>query len=122
MSIQSKRQREIKSIEVINKLFKSTEGTKGRCELDLHADTCVAGANFVAWEFSGLTCEVSPFTDEYESMKDVPVVTAATAWTNEETGETLFYYFIRFYGMATSCRTVYSIRIKNSTLWSFVMR
>jgi hypothetical protein len=100
MSIRSKRQREIKSIEVTNKLFKSIKGTRGRCELDSHADTCVAGANFLAWEFSGLTCEVSPFTDEYESMKDVPVVTAATAWTNEETGETfiLLFHQVLWYG------------------------
>jgi hypothetical protein len=72
MSIQSKRQREIKAIDVTNSIFKSIEGTEGRCEIDSHADTCVAGANFLAWDFTGITCEVSPFTDEYESMKDVP--------------------------------------------------
>jgi hypothetical protein len=80
MSIQSKCQREIKAINVTNSIFKLIEGTEGQCELDSHADsTCVAGANFLAWDFTGMTCEVSPFTDEYESMKDVPVVLAVTA-------------------------------------------
>jgi hypothetical protein len=33
-------------------------------------------------------------------MKDVPVVTAATAWTNEETGETfiLLFHQVLWYG------------------------
>jgi hypothetical protein len=60
----------------------------------------VAGANFLAWEFTGTTCEVSPFTNEYESMKDVPVVSAATAWTNEDSGETfiLLFHQVLWYG------------------------
>jgi hypothetical protein len=61
----------------------------------------VAGANFLAWYFTGMTCEVSPFTDEYEIMKDVPVVLAATAWTNDNTGETfvlLFHQQVLWYG------------------------
>jgi hypothetical protein len=101
MSIQSKRQREIiKAIDVTNSIFKLIEGTEGRCELDSHADTCVAGANFLAWDFTGTACEVSPFTDEYESMKDVPVVSAVTAWTNDNSGETfiLLFHQVLWYG------------------------
>jgi hypothetical protein len=54
----------------------------------------------MACEFDGVTCEVTPFTDEYESMKDIPIVTAATAWTNQETGETLILIFnqVLWYG------------------------
>ena len=51
-------------------------------------------------EFDGMTCEVSPYSDSYESIKDVPIVAAATAWTNAETGETHILYFnqILWYG------------------------
>jgi hypothetical protein len=73
--------------------FHTMEGHSGRCELDLHADTCVAGANFAICEFDGMSCEVSPYTDSYEAMKDVPIVGAATAWTNVEMGETHILYF-----------------------------
>ena len=69
------------------------EGQSGRCKLDSHVDTCVARANFAICEFDDMTCEVSPYTDSYESMKDVPIVGAATAWTKKETDETHILYF-----------------------------
>jgi hypothetical protein len=99
-SIRTKQNRYIKVLEVTNKLFKTSEGTKGRCELDSHADTCVVGSNFRAWEFTGITCDVSPFTEEYEAMKDVPIVTAATAWTNDDTDEAfiLIFHQVLWYG------------------------
>jgi hypothetical protein len=107
-SIRTKRNRYVKALEVTNKIFKTSEGTKGRCELDSHADTCVVGSNFRAWEFTGNTCDVSPFTEEYEAMKDVPIVTATTtAWTNDDTGETFILLFYRYYGMVRKWRTVY---------------
>jgi hypothetical protein len=60
----------------------------------------VVGSNFCAWEFTGIACDVSPFTEEYEAMKDVPIVTAATAWTNDDTGETfiLIFHQVLWYG------------------------
>jgi hypothetical protein len=69
--------------------------------MDTHADTCVAGANFLACEFNGITCEVIPFLkNDYESTENVPIVSAATAWTNKETGETVILYFhqVLWYG------------------------
>jgi hypothetical protein len=68
--------------------------------MDTHADTCVAGANFLAREFNGFTCKVLPFSNDYESTKDVPIVSAATAWTNKETVETVILYFhqVLWYG------------------------
>jgi hypothetical protein len=76
------------------------EGTIGRCEMDTHADTCVAGANFLVCEFDGTTCEVTPFTDQYQAMKGIPIVSAATAWTDEESGETIILFFnqVLWYG------------------------
>ena len=98
----------IGALAITDRTFITNEGYKGRCELDLHADTCVAGANFCICEFDGMTCEVSPYSDSYASIKDVPIVAAATAWTNAETGEThIFYILTRFSGMGRRCRSVY---------------
>jgi hypothetical protein len=60
----------------------------------------VAGNNFLACEFNGITCEVVPFTNDYKPMKDIPIVSAATAWTNDETGEVVILYFhqVLWYG------------------------
>jgi hypothetical protein len=56
--------------------------------MDTHADTCVLGPNFVILHFTGRECDVSPYTEVYESVKAVPIVSGATAWTDEETGLT----------------------------------
>jgi hypothetical protein len=85
LHVLSQNRRTIASINIKDSMFKTDEGCRGQCEMDTHADTCVAGGNFMACGFDGTTCEVTPFTDAYESMKDIPIVTAATAWTNEET-------------------------------------
>ena len=44
-----------------------------RCEMDSHADTTVCGANFVNIGDTGETVEVSPFTQEYEAIPDIPI-------------------------------------------------
>jgi hypothetical protein len=59
----------------------------GRVELDLHADTTVAGSNCVVLSFTGRECEVSPYTDAYESVKNVPTMKAATGYTLKYTGQ-----------------------------------
>ena len=46
----------------------------GRIELDSHADTVVLGSNCVVLHHTGKVCEVSPYTDEYDAITDVPVV------------------------------------------------
>ena len=58
----------------------------GTLEMDTHADTCVLGPNFVVLHYTGRECDVSPYTDVYESVKAVPIVSGALAWTDEETG------------------------------------
>ena len=62
-------------------------------ELDSHADTIVFGRNFLLLHSSGKECSVAPFTDAYKSIKNVPIVTAATAWTSQYTGETYILEF-----------------------------
>ena len=65
----------------------------GTIELDSHADTIVFGKNFLKLSDTGRVCTVSPYTDTYESIESVPIVTAATAWTSPNTGETIILVF-----------------------------
>ena len=58
------------------------ELSEGQTHLDLHADTCVCGSNFImlGMEDKVLECaEVSPYSDEYQPIKDIPIVSCATA-------------------------------------------
>ena len=57
--------------------------TEGRIELDSHADTVVLGSNAVVLHYTGNECEVSPYSDEYEAISNVPVVRGATLWTDQ---------------------------------------
>ena len=59
-----------------------SEKVHGRCELDSHADTIVAGANCVVLTYTNNSCDVMPYSDEYEPMKSVPIVKAATGYTS----------------------------------------
>ena len=50
-----------------------------KCELDSHADTTVAGKNCIVLSYTGKECDVSPYREDYESICNVPIVTAATS-------------------------------------------
>ena len=50
-----------------------TPGAIGRNELDMHADACCAGANWKLLEVANQACEVSPFLDSCDPVKEVPV-------------------------------------------------
>ena len=73
----------------------------GNLEFDSHADTIVFGRNFVQLAHSGRECDVSPYTDTYQSIKNVPIVSAATAWTSPVTGEVYILVFHEGLWMAT---------------------
>jgi ribosomal protein L15 len=60
----------------------------GQCELDSHADTCVAGHNCIILEDTDQTVNVSAFSDKHKTFKDIPIVTAATAYDDERDGTT----------------------------------
>ena len=62
-------------------------------EIDNHADTCCFGKNFIPLYFTGQVCEVQPFLDEYESVHNVEVCSAATAFDDSETGATVILVF-----------------------------
>ena len=57
--------------------------TDGSIELDSHADMVVLGSNAVVLHYTGNECEVSPYSDEYEAISNVPVVHGATLWTDQ---------------------------------------
>ena len=57
------------------------QSVHGRVEMDSHADTTVLGSNCVVLAYTGKECEVSPYADEYDAIRNVPVVTGVTVWT-----------------------------------------
>ena len=60
---------------------------EGRLELDSHADTCVAGSMWKVMEYTGVVCNVYPYSDSYKPLKQVPVVEGVTAY-NHPIGDT----------------------------------
>jgi hypothetical protein len=65
----------------------------GKVELDSHADTCVLGKNFVVMLYSGHTCDVYLYSKDYEAIKGIPIVTAATAVQDPVTNNTYILVF-----------------------------
>ena len=51
----------------------------GKCKLDSHADTIVAGRNCVVLNYVGKECDVTAYRDDYEAIKNVPIANVATA-------------------------------------------
>ena len=62
-------------------------------ESDSHADTTVAGSNMLCLSYTDQSCDVHPFSNSYQPIKDVPIVTACTAYDNTITGETTILIF-----------------------------
>ena len=65
----------------------------GRVEMDSHANTTVLGLNCVVLAYTGKECEVSPYADKYDAIRNVPVVTWATVWTNSQDGAPILLVF-----------------------------
>ena len=72
----------------IHKLRVSSTNRNGHlyCELDSHADTCVAGSNFVLLEDPHKHVTVHPYSDEYKPIDDVPIATVGTVWVSPKDG------------------------------------
>ena len=60
----------------------------GRIELDNHSNTIVFGQSFILLYETVGECDVSPYTDENEAIKNVPIVLAATSQKSLELVET----------------------------------
>ena len=59
---------------------KSNEQKNGRCELDYHGNTIVAGLNCVILQYTVKECNVKPYRDDYESVSNISIVHADKAW------------------------------------------
>ena len=62
--------------------------TSSRAEIDTRADTICAGKASRVIEYTGQVCDVSPFTSEYESMRNISVAKTATAYDHPYDNET----------------------------------
>ena len=58
----------------------------GRCEMDSHADTCVAGSNCTVLEYTGRFATVEAYSPDYPS-KEIPIATVATTYDSPTSGE-----------------------------------
>ena len=92
----------VSRVSAVKKTGKTIEGTISTNEMDSHADTCVAGKNWSVLSYTDVVCEVTPFTDEYESIKEVPIVTACTVWTDQNTGKEYLLVGEQFLWFGTS--------------------
>ena len=72
---------------------KSNEQKFGRCELDSHANTIVAGSNCVILQYTGKECNVNPYRYDYGSVSNILIVHAATSWQSTHTGHTYILVF-----------------------------
>ena len=61
----------VKGVRTVGRLD-SGEPLEGRCELDSHADTCVAGSNTTPLSFESETVTVSGYSKEIGSLKGDP--------------------------------------------------
>ena len=60
------------------------DGTAAQNELDTRADTICCGINWKLLSTTGQQCNVSGFHESFDSIPDVPVATAATAYTTKD--------------------------------------
>ena len=88
----------------------------GRCELDSHADTIVAGSNCLILQYTGKECSVMPYNDKYDPTNNVPIVHAATAYQCNLTGRIYILIFNECLWMGETMNKPLSIRINFGTL------
>jgi hypothetical protein len=96
----SNRHRTVSALNTSNNELDFTPGFVANCEMDSHADTCVAGPNFRIDELTGEHCDVAPYSSDYAPIKDVPIVNASAAYTDDKSGDTLILRFnqVLWYG------------------------
>ena len=61
--------------------------------MDSHADTTVLGSNCAVLAYTGKECEVSPYADEYDAIRNVPVKMGVKVWTNSQDGAPILLVF-----------------------------
>jgi hypothetical protein len=58
-----------------------------RTALDSHADTLCTGSNMAVLELTGEKVNVTPFSDHYSAVTDIPIATVVTVWEDPPNGE-----------------------------------
>ena len=71
-------------------------GTVANNECDTNADCGVAGKNMIPLEYTTRSADVTGFSNDLGIMKDIPIVTAATAYTCTTTGKVFILVFHEF--------------------------
>jgi hypothetical protein len=66
---------------------------EGRVEVDNHADTHALGPNCLVLSHANRSCTVSGFCDQMDAIKNMEIVTGATAWDDPDSGETWILVF-----------------------------
>jgi hypothetical protein len=61
-----------------------------RAELDSHADTCCAGPNTEPFAYSDESVNVSPFSETYKPLKDIPIASVVTVYDDPTNGRAVF--------------------------------
>jgi len=81
------------NISATDRISSSNKIVYGNIELDSHADSIVAGSNCCVLQITGRECDVTPFRDDYDSIKNVQIVQAATAWQSPNSGQVYILIF-----------------------------
>ena len=58
-------------------------GISANNETDSNADTCCPGKNWSVYSYTYCSADVHPYEDSYAPIKDVPIVSGATAFTDD---------------------------------------
>jgi hypothetical protein len=64
-------------LRCISRVSRNHNITHSTCELDSHEDTCIAGPNCIILEYTNQVANVSAYSDIYDELTNVPIVTAA---------------------------------------------
>ena len=88
--------------------------TNSRAEIDTRADTICAGKASHVIEYTDQVCDVSPFTSEYEPMRNIPVAKTATAYDHPYDHET--------YILVTEQSLYFGDKVENTLLCPNQMR
>ena len=73
--------------------YKTTPDTIPHCNVDTHADTSVAGPNYLLIELTEDKCGQSPFCKKFKIVKDILTANAATTYSDIDSREILIHLF-----------------------------
>ena len=78
----------------------------------------MAGPNFQLDEYTGDFCDVTPYSNDYQPLTNIPIVNASTAYTDENSGTTIILRFnqVLWYGSRLSVSLINPNQIRYSGL------